>query len=129
MRSESGDGKELGFWLEVKALFGTCSMLFPQPVLLWSCSGWNALMCGEGDWVGALVREVNAGGEVCWRGSGKIFGKLNTFKITCLVPGPVPCMVEVKRCLERTLQRESWLSVSRFGEGGSSLGGLHRSPI
>ena len=26
-------------------------------------------MCGEGDWVGALVNEVNAGGEVCWRGS------------------------------------------------------------
>ena len=32
-------------------------------------------MCGEGDWVGALVREVNAGGEVCWRGSGFNFGK------------------------------------------------------
>ena len=48
---------------------------------------------------------------------------------TCLVPGPVPCIVEVKRCRERTLQRESWLSVSREGEGGESLGGLHSTLV
>ena len=69
------------------------------------------------------------GGRFAGEVPGLILRKLNTFKTTCLVPGPVPCMVEVKRCLERTLQRESWLSVSRFGEGGSSLGGLHSSPI
>ena len=63
LRSGRGEGNELGFWLEEKALFW--SMLFPQLVLFCSWSGWNALMCGEGDWVGALVREVNAGGEVC----------------------------------------------------------------
>ena len=33
-------------------------------------------MCGEGDWVGALVREVNAGGEVCWRGSRLNMGNI-----------------------------------------------------
>lgn len=110
LRSESGDGKELGFWLEGNAL-GT-SMLLAAHVLFCSCSGWNVLMWGDGEGVCAFVREVHAGGEVC-----------------CLVPGPVPCIVEVKRCLERTLQRESWLSVSRFGEGGDILGGLQSSPI
>ena len=88
---------------------------------------------------GGLGGCVGQGGECGGRGLLKRKFRFNIRKTecfhktcgtsTCLVPGPVPCMVEVKRCLERTLQRESWLSVSRFGEGGSSLGGLHRSPI
>ena len=67
LRSERGEGKELGFWLVGNA-FGT-SMLFPQP-LLCRWSGWKVLMCGEGEGVGALVKEVNAGGEVCWKVPG-----------------------------------------------------------
>ena len=62
LRSGRGEGNELGFWLEGNA-FGT-SMFFAQ-VLLCSWSGWKVLMCGEGEGVGAFVREVNAGGEVC----------------------------------------------------------------
>ena len=62
LRSGRGEGNELGFWLEGNA-FGT-SMFFAQ-VLLWSWSGWKVLICGEGEGVGAFVREVNAGGEVC----------------------------------------------------------------
>ena len=66
----------------------------------------------------ADVRGGGRGGRVCQRGEcgGRgllegsrfnILRKLNSPKITCLVPGPVPCIVDVKRCLERTLQRES----------------------
>lgn len=130
LRSESGDGKELGFWLEGNAL-GT-SMLLAAHVLFCSCSGWNVLMWGDGEGVCAFVREVHAGGEVCWKEVGTFRKKTILVLMpcfTCLVPGPVPCIVEVKRCLERTLQRESWLSVSRFGEGGDILGGLQSSPI
>ena len=67
LRSERGEGKELGFWLVGNA-FGT-SMLFPH-ALLCSWSGWKVLMCGEGEGVGAFVKEVNAGGEVCWKVPG-----------------------------------------------------------
>ena len=88
---------------------------------------------GADVWGGRGSRSVCQRGERRGRGlltvGFRLILKETSKNKTCLVPGPVPCIVEVKRCRERTLQRESWLSVSREGEGGESLGGLHSSPI